>query len=385
MQLSVISRIDTVDPEQWNAAAGDSNPFLRHEFLAALEHSGSVGPGTGWEPQYLILTHQTNGNRRLAGAIPMYRKRHSYGEYVFDWAWADAYQRAGLEYYPKLVVAAPFTPATGPRLLVAPGEERETVATKLIQGALEHARAHGASSLHWLFTNQADTRLLEAQGLLRRTGMQFHWHNQDYRDFDDFLAGFSSAKRKKVRRERRYVREADITLERIQGRDATEQNWRTFYRFYLNTIESRGAIPYLNLEFFQEIGSTMPDQVLLLLARHQDRHVAGALFLRGTDTLFGRYWGSDGDYHSLHFETCYYDPIDYCIQQGIARFEAGAQGEHKLSRGFLPTPTWSMHWLAHPEFERAVADYLSRERVGMEHYMDDLNEHSPYRSLLAGD
>ncbi len=379
MQLSVVSRIDTVSAEQWNAAVGDVNPFLRHEFLAALEHSGCVGPGTGWEPRHLVLTHGENGERRLAGAVPMYLKHHSYGEYVFDWAWADAYKRAGLRYYPKLVVAIPFTPATGPRLLIAPGEDRGVIGTRLVDAARDQAKEAGASSLHWLFTSEADTTLLEQHGLLRRTGMQFHWHNQGYRDFNDFLAGFSAAKRKKVKRERRYVREAGIVLERIPGSEATEQQWKTFFRFYLNTIHARGAIPYLNLEFFQELGRTMPQQVVMLLARHDDRYVAGALFLRGAETLYGRYWGSSGDFHSLHFETCYYDPIDYCIEHGIARFEAGAQGEHKLSRGFLPTPTWSMHWLGRPEFERAVADYLSRERAGVEHYMDDLNEHSPYR------
>jgi predicted N-acyltransferase len=379
MQLSVTSSLDSVDPAQWNACAG-GNPFLRHEFLSALERTGCVGPGTGWEPQHLVLTSDTNGDRRLLGAVPMYLKNHSYGEYVFDWAWADAYERSGLRYYPKLVVAVPFTPATGPRILVAPGQDRARIGSSLVDGALKVAKETGASSLHWLFTNENDTALLEGKGLLRRTGMQFHWHNRGYRDFDDFLSGFSAAKRKKVKRERRYVREAGITMERIPGNETSDAHWQQFHRFYLNTIRSRGAMPYLNLEFFRELGRTLADQVLLLLARHEERYVAGALFLRGADTLYGRYWGSSEEFHSLHFETCYYDPIAYCIEHGIERFEAGAQGEHKLSRGFLPTPTWSVHWLAHPEFERAVADYLSRERIGMEHYMDDLNEHSPYRA-----
>lgn len=378
MQLSVTSSLDSVDSTQWNACAG-GNPFLRHEFLSALEHSGCVGAGSGWEPRHLVLLSDDNGDRRLLGAVPMYLKTHSYGEYVFDWAWADAYERSGLHYYPKLVVAVPFTPATGPRILVAPDQDHARIGSALVDGALTVAQETGASSLHWLFTNERDTALLEGKGLLRRSGMQFHWHNRDYRDFDDFLSGFSAAKRKKVRRERRYVREAGIVLERISGNEATDAHWERFHRFYLNTIRSRGAMPYLNLEFFRELGRTMPDQVLLILARYEDRHVAGALFLRGSDTLYGRYWGSSEEFHSLHFETCYYDPIAYCIEQGIQRFEAGAQGEHKLSRGFLPTPTWSVHWLAHPEFERAVSDYLARERIGMEHYMDDLNEHSPYR------
>jgi predicted N-acyltransferase len=378
MQLTVTSSLDSVDSAQWNACTG-GNPFLRHEFLSALEHSGCVGAGSGWEPRHLVLLSDDNGDRRLLGAVPMYLKTHSYGEYVFDWAWADAYERSGLHYYPKLVVAVPFTPATGPRILVAPDQDHVRIGSALVDGALTVAQETGASSLHWLFTNERDTGLLEGKGLLRRTGMQFHWHNRDYRDFDDFLSGFSAAKRKKVKRERRYVREAGIVLERISGNEATDAHWERFHRFYLNTIRSRGAMPYLNLEFFRELGRTMPDQVLLILARYEDRHVAGALFLRGSDTLYGRYWGSSEEFHSLHFETCYYDPIAYCIEQGIQRFEAGAQGEHKLSRGFLPTPTWSVHWLAHPEFERAVSDYLARERIGMEHYMDDLNEHSPYR------
>ncbi|MEJ2106299.1 MAG: GNAT family N-acetyltransferase [Acidiferrobacteraceae bacterium] len=378
MQLTVTSSLDSVDSAQWNACTG-GNSFLRHEFLSALEHSGCVGAGSGWEPRHLVLLSDDNGDRRLLGAVPMYLKTHSYGEYVFDWAWADAYERSGLHYYPKLVVAVPFTPATGPRILVAPDQDHARIGSALVDGALTVAQETGASSLHWLFTNERDTGLLEGKGLLRRTGMQFHWHNRDYRDFDDFLSGFSAAKRKKVKRERRYVREAGIVLERISGNEATDAHWERFHRFYLNTIRSRGAMPYLNLEFFRELGRTMPDQVLLILARYEDRHVAGALFLRGSDTLYGRYWGSSEEFHSLHFETCYYDPIAYCIEQGIQRFEAGAQGEHKLSRGFLPTPTWSVHWLAHPEFERAVSDYLARERIGMEHYMDDLNEHSPYR------
>lgn len=373
MTLTILSSLDDIPAAGWNNLAGAANPFLRHEFLVALERHGCVGAAAGWIPQHLAAHEQD----RLVGAVPMYLKDNSYGEFVFDWAWADAYRRSGLHYYPKLAVAVPYTPATGPRLLLA--EDTPQITNALIAGALEHAQRLKVSSLHWLFTTEQDTRRLEAHGLMRRTGCQFHWHNQNYSDFADFLALFTAEKRKKIKRERRFVREADIEIEILNGRHISMEQWEIFHGFYSSTFLKRGGIASLSLGFFQEIGRTMADNVVLVLAKHQGRYVAGAFNLRGTDTLYGRHWGCSEDFHSLHFEVCYYAAIEYCIAQGLRRFEAGAQGEHKLSRGFLPTPTWSAHWLSHPAFSSAVAEFLSHEQDNMAYYMNELGEHTPYR------
>ena len=378
MHLSVTHDIETVSAQAWNRVAGTDNPFLRHEFLAALEVSGCVTESRGWRPRHLLLHADGPGRGSLLGAVPLYLKNHSYGEYVFDWAWADAYRRAQLEYYPKLVAAVPFTPATGARLLVAPDAPPEARA-RLIDGARALADEYKVSSLHWLFTDAADTQRLEEHGLLRRSGFQFHWHNHDYRSFDDFLAGFSADKRKKVKRERRQVRDAGITIETVEAGAIGVEQWDIFYGFYLATIEKHGAYPYLTRAFFEELGRRMPENLLLILARREYEYLAGAFFVRGADTLYGRYWGARAEVHSLHFETCYYAAIDYCIAHGLKRFEAGAQGEHKLMRGFLPTPTYSAHWLRHPQLNRAVADFLAREQHGVNHYIDELDRHSPFK------
>ncbi len=373
MPLSILSSLDDIPAADWNRLAGEANPFLRHEFLAALERHRCVGAAAGWIPQYLAAFEQD----RLVGAAPMYLKDNSYGEFVFDWAWADAYRRSGLRYYPKLVVAVPYTPATGARLLLA--EDTPQIADALIAGALEQAQRLKVSSLHWLFTTEQDIRRLEAHGLMRRSGCQFHWANQGYADFDGFLAQFTAEKRKKIKRERRFVREAGIEIEVLNGRHISAEQWKIFYRFYSSTFLKRGAIASLSLGFFEEIGQTMAANVVLVLAKHQGRYVAGAFNLRGTNTLYGRHWGCTEEFHSLHFEVCYYTAIEYCIAQGLERFEAGAQGEHKLSRGFLPTTTWSAHWLSHPSFSRAVAEFLDHEQHQMAYYINELGEHSPYR------
>ncbi len=375
LRVEVLDDLRDIDAGDWDNCAGSENPFLRHAFLLALEKHGCVGSNTAWRPQHLAAYR----GDQLAGAVPLYLKFDSYGEYVFDWAWADAYQRAGMQYYPKLVAAVPFTPVSGKRMLVAPGEDFAEIAGLLVDSALQHARKLKVSSLHWLFTSEADTRLLEEHEHLRRTGYQFHWCNASYKSFDDYLASFSSAKRKKIKRERRYVREADVSLEVIEGRELTDELWQRFYTFYRSTIECRGAIPYLNLAFFQEIGRTMAENVVMVLARHDGETVAGALNLKGENTLYGRYWGSLGEFNSLHFETCYYRAIEYCIDNGLQRFEAGAQGEHKLSRGFLPSKTWSAHWLSQPEFSQAVSRFLQREHHGIDSYVDVLQSHSPFR------
>lgn len=362
----------------WNALAGTDNPVLRHEYLLALETSGSATAATGWQPLPLLVEDDAG---RTIGAVPLWLKSHSFGELVYDFAWAQAYERAGLRYYPKLIAAVPFSPIAAPRLLVAPDADRKAVIEALTRGARELAEQTSASSLHWLFTDAADTDTLEQQGNLRRTGFQFHWHNQNYTHFDDFLAGFSADKRKKLKRERRYVQEAGINMEVRSGPDVTPELWDLFYTFYAGNIQRHGGMLHLTREFFQTLGRNLPEALVLVLARQGTEYVGAAINLRGQDALYGRYWGGREGFNSLHFEACYYTPIEYCIAQGIKRFEGGAGGEHKLARGFLPVATHSLHWLRHPQFAHAVADFLQRERNGVEVYMDELNEHAPFRKV----
>ena len=378
MHLSILQSLAEVSAEQWNRAAGE-HPFLRHEFLHALERTGCVGADSGWEPSHLVLHEGELPGGRVLGAVPLYRKDHSYGEYVFDWAWADAYARYGRSYYPKLVAAVPFTPATGARLLVSPETAGADIARRLIDGALELTRRTRASSLHWLFPTRAETELLGGRGLLQRTGCQFHWSNPGYRDFEDFLATFASQKRYNLRRERRQVREAGVALEPLEGSAVSTALWDTFYRFYRATVRTHGGIAYLTREFFHALGDAMGSRTVLFVARRGREIVGMALALRGADTLYGRYWGGRPDIPGLHFETCYYAPIEYCIGAGLARYEAGAQGGHKIARGFVPTPTYSAHWLRDPEFRQAVAAYLERERDHIGATIDELNEHLPFR------
>lgn len=376
MQVKLIHRLDDIPAQTWNALEGGiDNPFLRHEFLAGLERFGCVGEHWGWLPHHLALYD----SERLIGAVPMYLKYNSYGELVFDWNWADAYRRAGLDYYPKLVVAAPYSPVSGPRLLIADEMDRQQVADTLIQQAIELAKRLDVSTLHWLFPNQRDMQQLQSHGLLQRSDVQFHWHNQGYRHFDDFLATFNADKRKKLKRERRRVAEQGIEIEVLDGHQATMEHWQTFHRFYCNTFDRRGGHPTLNEAFFSHLGENLPDNVLLMLAKHEGRYVAGALSLRSSDTLYGRHWGCEETFHSLHFELCYYRGIDYCIEHGLKHFEPGAQGEHKVARGFEPTTTCSAHWIANPGFAQAIGDYLQRERPAMEEYRQELNDHLPFR------
>ncbi len=377
MQISIHDNLAEVDAAQWNVLVPGDAPFLRHEFLAGLEITGCVEPQTGWTPQHIVLRDSDTADR-IIGAVPLYLKTHSYGEYVFDWAWADAYRRSGLEYYPKLVAAVPFTPVTGPRILCARGEGTEVLQI-CIDAVQRHAQDLGVSSLHWLFTELPETERLLQCGLLRRVGTQFHWHNRGYRQFDDYLGALSAGKRKKIRRERRRVAEQDIQLEVLCGAALEPEHMDIFYRFYRSTIEQHGAIPYLQRAWFQHIRQTMADHIVLILAVKDGRSVAGALNFRGSTTLYGRYWGATEWYADLHFETCYYRAIQYCIDQGLTRFEAGAQGEHKLNRGLLPVTTYSAHWLRHPQFAAAISDYLHRETAGVAQYNEILQAHSPYR------
>lgn len=376
MRTTVVPALQNLPAAAWNKLCGTENPFLRHEFLAALEATGCVGNGTGWEPRH-IVAHDDHGT--LLGAVPLYLKHHSYGEYVFDWAWADAYRRHGSAYYPKLVAAVPFTPVTGARLLLAPGVDPESTRATMETALRELADAADCSSIHWLFPNAAQTDWLETRGWMRRVGYQFHWSNRGYDTFDDFLATFTADRRKKIRQERRYVREAGVQVGVTPGADASHAEWDRLYEFYRQTIARHGATAYLTRAFFHALGRTMPAHVVLVFAYRGNECVGASLNLRGDDTLYGRYWGGTPGINALHFEACYYTPIEYCIAQRLSRFEAGAQGEHKLARGLVPTRTYSAHWLRHPQFSRAVADFLAREQRGVELYIDELNEHSPFR------
>lgn len=376
MHVEVVPDIRSIRQEDWNRLVGTDNPFLRHEFLAALEETGCVGERAGWIAHHLVL-QDAQGN--ILAAAPAYIKLHSYGEYVFDWAWASAYARAGLDYYPKLVLAVPFTPVTGSRFLHAPGSEEMGCIAHLQTAAQQLATNMKASSVHCLFLPGREVEQLEQRGWLRRAGYQFHWQNQGFSSFDHFLDAFSAQKRKKIKRERRAVRESGVTMEMRMGAEILEPHWAVFYECYRSTIEKHGAIAYLNQAFFTQLARTMAPQLALVLACKDGRYIAAALNFRGPDALFGRYWGSLETVDHLHFETCYYTPIELCIGEGLARFEAGAQGEHKLSRGLLPSATYSAHWLTRPDFSRAIGDFLMREESGLEYYMNELNEHGPFK------
>jgi predicted N-acyltransferase len=360
-----------IDPAEWNALVGEQ-PFLRHEFLHALETTGCVGGRTGWLPQHLVLRR----HGRLQAALPLYIKHHSYGEYVFDWAWADAYARHGLRYYPKLVSAVPFTPVTGARLLGGSAEDR----ARLVSAAVELAQTLGASSWHCLFPSEIEAREIASQGLLVRTGVQFHWRNEGYATFDDYLATMSHDKRKKIKQERRKVREAGVVFEHRVGAEISDAEWEFFDRCYQGTYRAHHSTPYLNLAFFKELGRLLGDRCLLVTGYREGEPIATALNIFDDEALYGRYWGATQFVPGLHFETCYYQAIEFCIARGLSRFEGGAQGEHKLARGLLPVKTWSVHWLAHPEFAQAVERFLAQESAGVADYIDELNDSSPFKA-----
>jgi uncharacterized protein len=361
--------------EAWNALAG-SQPFLSHAFLTALHETGCASPETGWTPRY--LTAWRDG--ALIGALPLYSKAHSYGEYVFDWGWADAYRRHGRRYYPKWVVAVPFTPVPGPRVLASDAGTRRA----LLQNALERVRDGGHSSLHILFPTATEAAEGEAMGMIPRAGLQFHWTNPGYRDFADFLASFAHAKRKKVKQERRRVAEAGVIFERIRGSAITSEDWDFFYRRYEQTYREHHSTPYLSLAFFERIGATLPENVLLVVGSRDGRRICAALGLHDGETLWGRYWGTSEFVSGLHFEACYYQSIEFCIEQRLARFEGGAQGIHKLARGLLPVATHSLHAIGDRGFASAIADFCARERLDIAHTADELEAASPFRRPGAG-
>jgi predicted N-acyltransferase len=368
--LKIIENIADIPVAEWNALAGN-DPMLSHAFFLALQESGCAMPQFGWKAQFLTLWREDH----LVGAMPLYLKMNSYGEHVFDFAWAEAYQRYGLRYYPKLVCTVPFTPVTGRRLLAASDEARAL----LLKHALQYARDTGVSSLHCLFLNEADTLEAQVQGMLLRQDVQFHWQNPGYRNFDDFLCTLSRDKRKRIKQERRRVKDAGIELQCITGQHATQDQWSFFASCYLHTLHLHNSPHQLNEDFFRRIGAAIPQHTLLVIASREGRPIASALNYMTEEALYGRSWGTFEFHSGLHFETCYYQAIEFCIAHNLKTFEGGAGGEHKLARGFMPVTTRSAHWLAQPQFAQAVENYLAQETDAIAEYVDGLNERSPFK------
>jgi predicted N-acyltransferase len=396
LNIRVISEISQVPGETWDACANPSvsggdashdaaipyNPFVSHAFLSALEQSRSATARTGWQPQHLVLDHP-EGN--ILGVVPCYLKSHSRGEYVFDHGWADAYARAGGNYYPKLQVSVPFTPATGRRLLVPPGPNAVEAEAALAAGLVELCRRHDASSVHVTFMTEREWQFLAGRSFLQRSDQQFHWTNAGYADFEEFLSALSARKRKVIRRERREALPDGVEIVWLTGSDLTESVWDAFFAFYMETGSRKWGRPYLTREFFSLVSQSMADKILLVMAKRAGRFIAGALNFIGGDTLFGRHWGAIEHYPFLHFEVCYYQAIEFAIDRKLARVEAGAQGEHKLARGYLPIATYSAHYIADPGLRRAIADYLRRERAYVDAASRELAEASPFRRDLASE
>ncbi|MGQ7845122.1 GNAT family N-acetyltransferase [Granulosicoccus sp. 3-233] len=425
LQLEVRDSLEAVPAAHWNALCDDGNPFLRHEFLHTLDQTGCLGESTGWYPRYFLLWDGDEDSRELIGGVPAYVKTNSYGEFVFDWAWAEAYERHQMEYYPKLVSSIPFTPATGQRLLVRADQPYEQTVSLMARAVRQFADSQGYSSVHYLFLTERESAILsavepvatdqqaesasedgtapatsgddaaqtageseqppQANDHLKRIDCQYHWQNDNYSDFDDFLALCTSRRRKTLRRERRHVSDAGLRLEQRLGSSLSQTEWRWVHRFYESTFDRKWGNPSLTLAFFETIGKKMGDQVLIVFAFDDEDEqpewpVACSVMFIGDSTLYGRYWGCRRDYHSLHFEACYYQGIEYCIANGIARFEPGAQGEHKITRGFLPTITRSAHYVAHPGFRDAIADFLSQERPYIEQRCSGLADLLPFKA-----
>lgn len=382
IEIRVMPSLEGISASDWDACAcpesaggaRPNDPFTTHRFLTALEQSGSVGAGTGWQPQY--LTAYIAG--QLIAVAPMYLKSHSQGEYIFDHNWANAYERSGGRYYPKLQVAVPHTPATGRRLLVRPGFEASGSAA-LLQGAVQLAENNNLSSLHLTFCTEEEADRGAAMGLMRRKTQQFHWNNADYQDFDGFLGSLSSRKRKNIRKERARAQDFGGTIHTFTGATLQPEHWDAFWRFYQDTGTRKWGTPYLTRAFFDIAQETLRDDMALVLAERDGRWVAGALNFIGAEALYGRYWGCAEHHPCLHFELCYYRAIDIAIEEGLARVEAGAQGEHKLARGYLPSPTWSLHWVNDPGFARAIGDYLEAEREAVDEEINVLTEYGPFK------
>jgi predicted N-acyltransferase len=373
-------RLDDIGEEAWDALLPDDNPFIRHAFLRGLEHHGCVGARSGWQPHHLGLYD----GERLVAAAPLYLKYDSHGEFVFDWSWAHAYAEHGLDYYPKLLCAVPYSPVTGPRLLAGGGTDASDLRRRLRDEIQREAGRLELSSAHLNFASAADADACDADAWLPRFDWQFHWHNAGWRDFDDFLGALNHKKRKNIRHERARVARAGVVCEIRHGNELDDREWRALHGFYLATFEDKGNYPALTLEFFRHLGAAMPRQVVAVLCTRGDRMIAGALMLRSSNTLFGRYWGCHEQVEGLHFEACYYQGIDYCLREGIATFEPGAQGQHKVARGFLPTRTHSFHWIADARFRSAIRRALRMEATALEDYRNELLAHSPFATMSAG-
>ena len=378
MHIVVHESLGELNREQWNAMLADNNPFMRHEFLAGLELTACVAESCGWVPSHIaVYSDETRG--QLIGAMPCYEKDNSYGEYIFDWAWADAHFRHGQEYYPKLSNAVPFTPATGPRWLCAADYDADQVFQALLGKALEIVEERALSSFHSLFLSQQQSSSMATAGLLERHSSQFHWQNDGYVDFDDFLARLSAKKRKNIKRERRRVKESEVSYRWLSGDELTPQMAEQMYRFYARTISYYGAQSYLNQSFFEYLAEHFAQSTLFLFAYYENQIIAGGLYFKSDDTLYGRYWGALQNFHSVHFETCYYQAIQWCIENGYQRFEAGAQGQHKLARGLQAVTTYSAHYIRDPRFRHAIGDFLEQEKHQIEGYVDHMQAHSPFK------
>lgn len=383
MDIVVHESLAEIDCVQWNALISDNNPFVSHEFLIGLEVCHCVSADNGWQGSHIVIYNDTDRSEILA-AMPCYIKTHSYGEYIFDWSWADAHHRHGLEYYPKLSNAVPFTPATGERLLIAPKhrEKQAQLESALVKAAIELTHSKQLSSFHSLFLKQDQAQRLEKHGGLLRHSTQFHWRNKNFKTFDDFLALMSSKKRKNIKRERRRVHESGIQYRWVSGADLDKKAVDQMHQFYANTIQQYGAQSYLNKDFFTYLAENIDQKTLFLFADAGEQTIAGGLYFISNDTLYGRYWGALDNYHSLHFETCYYQAIEWCINHGYQKFEAGAQGEHKLSRGLEPNTTYSVHWIAHSGFRQAIDDFVESEQTHIQHYQNAMQNHSPFKNEL---
>ncbi|WP_349431367.1 GNAT family N-acetyltransferase [Methylomarinum sp. Ch1-1] len=374
MFIKQINSIAEVSVGAWNRLVQDKDPFVSHEFLSALELSGSVCAETGWLPRHILVYRQ----QQLIAAMPLYLKDHSWGEYVFDQQWADAYYQSGMDYYPKWLNAVPFTPCQGQRLLIDQGEDIMAVIRLCLDHIQRLSERKNISSLHSLFPNRTQMEELKQQ-LLIREGVQFHWFNRGYRDFTDYLQSFTARQRKNINKERRKIAEQGIELVRLTGAEIFERHWQVFFGFYQRTYLKKGQYPYLNEDFFQRLSQTMTEQILLVLALKGQQPVGAALSLIGGNTLYGRYWGCQQEYDGLHFEACYYQGLEFCLDRGLKRFDSGAQGEHKISRGFEPVMTYSAHWIQNPRFSSLIADFLRRERPLMRQYLQDCRSLLPFK------
>jgi len=376
MRVRLIERLAEVDADAWDAVAGEDDPFVEHAFLSTLEESGTVGGDSGWDPLHVTVWD----GERLVGALPLYVKDHSYGEYIFDWAWADAAYRVGVEYYPKLVSMAPVTPATGTRFLVHPEVDRAQVVGEIFEGCFEAAEQSKASSIHLLFLTREERDEAAADDRFSpRLTMQYHWHNEGWESFDDFLGAFRSSMRKKVRKERRKVDEAGLEIRVRPGSELDADDWQMLRRFYHDTCGRKGSYPYLSRRFFELGAQSLRERALAVMAYRDGEAVAATLNFEKGKHLYGRYWGCTEDYEMLHFELCYYQLIERAIERGCARFEAGAQGTHKLRRGLMPSPIHSAHWIRHPMLRGAIADFLPREAFAVTQQMEELAQHGPFR------